>query len=92
MSETKSLSGSMKAALIIMNGQDRIRTAYGLKSAAGLADLIDRETAAPRLLDACIKARAQLGDLVREGKATEADEQAYNELREVIALAAGPEA
>jgi len=92
MSETKFISGSMMAALIIMNGQKRIETAYGPKTAAGLADLIDRQTAAPRLLDACIKARAQLGDLVREEKATEADEQAYNELREIIAVAAGPEA
>lgn len=31
----------------------RFATAYGLKTVEGIADLIDRETAAPKLLAAC---------------------------------------
>jgi hypothetical protein len=45
--------GAMKAAEIIMGDKHRIRTDYGEKTIYGLADLIDRETAAPELLEAC---------------------------------------
>ena len=47
--------------------------------------------AAPDLLEACIKAQACLGDLVREGKAADEDIEAYNEIKAAIAKAEGKE-
>ena len=42
--------GAIHAAKIIMAGKPRIETAYGPKGVIGIADLIDRETAAPDML------------------------------------------
>ena len=36
--------GCLKVAEIILNGRERIRTAYGTKTKLGIADLIYRET------------------------------------------------
>ena len=54
--KTQHTPGAMKAATVIMNGKNRIKTNYGEKSLEGIADLIDRETAAPELLEACEQA------------------------------------
>jgi len=45
--------GALAAARVIMNGRDRIKTEYGEKTVYGIADLIERQTAAPELLEAC---------------------------------------
>ena len=47
--------GALRAAHIIMNGKEKILTEYGTKRAEGIADLIEHETAAPELLEACKK-------------------------------------
>jgi hypothetical protein len=44
--------GALKAAEVIMNGKKLISTDYGKKSLEGIADLIDRETAAPEMYEA----------------------------------------
>ena len=61
--------GAMKAAEIIIGDKHRIRTDYGEKTIYGLADLIDRETTAPELLEAlkglfehCAMVHNQWGD------------------------------
>ena len=43
--------GALAAARVIMNGRDRIKTEYGEKTVYGIADLIDRKTSAPELLE-----------------------------------------
>ena len=45
--------GCQKAAEIIMNGKERIKTGYGEKTQMGIADLIYRETEIYGLLAAC---------------------------------------
>ena len=52
MNHTKHTAGALKAAKIIMNGKARIKTEYGEKSIEGIADLIERETAAPEMYEA----------------------------------------
>jgi hypothetical protein len=44
--------GAYRAAWIILGGAASINTGYGVKFVDGLADIINRETAAPELLDA----------------------------------------
>ena len=44
--------GAIRAAQVILNGEETIPTVYGRKSVEGIADLIDRETAARALLAA----------------------------------------
>lgn len=41
---------AMRAAEIIVYGKHHIGTMFGMKTTEGIADLIDRETAAPELL------------------------------------------
>lgn len=43
---------AMDAAGVLLDGKARIKTAYGSKTACGVASLIDNETHAPELLDA----------------------------------------
>ena len=50
--DAKHTPGAIRAAAIIMGDDASIWTVYGRKTLAGLADLIDRETAAPDLLAA----------------------------------------
>lgn len=45
-------SGALRAAKIIMNDKHKIRTDYGEKTVYGIADLIERETGLPELLEA----------------------------------------
>jgi len=45
--------GAIRVTRILLAGRERISTEYGVKTAEGLADLIDRETSAPALLAAC---------------------------------------
>jgi len=52
MPNTQHTPGAVEAARIIMNGAYYMGTLYGRKTAEGLADLIDRKTAAPDLLKA----------------------------------------
>lgn len=47
----KHTPGAVNAARIIINGKELLSTRYGRKTAEGLADMIDRETHAPELLD-----------------------------------------
>jgi len=56
---TRPTPGAMKAAEIILDGNEHIPTLYGGKTQQGIADLIDRETQAPALLNLC---RAVLED------------------------------
>jgi hypothetical protein len=44
--------GAIRAAEIIMDQRQTLSTLYGVKSAEGIADLIDRETHAPDLAEA----------------------------------------
>lgn len=53
MKEQEHTAGARAAADIIMCGKEKIHTEYGFKTAEGIADLIDRKTAAPDLLAAC---------------------------------------
>ena len=45
--------GCQKAAEIIMNGKERMKTGYGEKTQMGIADLIYRKTGIDGLLEAC---------------------------------------
>jgi hypothetical protein len=45
--------GAIRAAAAIMDGRGTMQTSYGLKTEAGLADLIEQETGASDLLEAC---------------------------------------
>ena len=60
----KHTPGAIKAAEIITGGKygekQRYHTQYGDKTVIGIADLIDRETAAPDLLEACQLALDQI--------------------------------
>lgn len=49
---SKHTPGAMRAAKIIMNGREFINTEYGKKRLEGIADLVDRETAAPAMYEA----------------------------------------
>lgn len=55
--------GAIEAARIIIRGKKRIHTEYGFKTVRGLADLIDKQTAAPELLEA-IKALTEVSHLI----------------------------
>ncbi len=46
-------NGCQKAAKVIMNGKQEIKTEYGEKTQMGIADLIYRETEIDGLLEAC---------------------------------------
>jgi hypothetical protein len=71
------LTGALRAAEIILNGKREISTEYGKKTALGIADLIDNETGARNLLEAC-KAM-----LAREAELTTGD--CYTEYRAIEA-------
>ena len=49
---TKHTRGATEAAWVIMAGKAKIETEFGSKTLEGIADLIDRKTAAPELLEA----------------------------------------
>ena len=49
---TKHTPGALRAATVIMNMAHTIETDYGQKTEEGIADLIDRETHAPEMLEA----------------------------------------
>jgi len=50
---TAHTKGALRAAEAIMNDKHKIRTDYGEKTVYGIADLIERETGLPELLEAC---------------------------------------
>lgn len=58
--------GAIKAAAIILDGKKLIQTSYGEKNAEGIADLIDRATAAPELLQACEEAYRFIKDTTEQ--------------------------
>lgn len=49
----KHTPGSMRAARILIFGREILDTLHGAKRVADIAELIDDETAAPELLEAC---------------------------------------
>ena len=57
---TKHTPGATEAARVIMAGKAKVETEYGKKTLEGIADLIDRKTAAPKLLEAAKQAREHL--------------------------------
>ena len=50
--DPKHTRGATEAAWVIMAGKAKIETEFGKKTLEGIADLIDRKTAAPDLLKA----------------------------------------
>lgn len=48
---SKHTRGAIAAARILMNGEELIMTAFGRKSAEGVADLIDIQTQASEMLE-----------------------------------------
>ena len=50
----KHTRGATEAAWVIMAGKAKIETEFGKKTLEGIADLIDRKTAAPELLRAAL--------------------------------------
>lgn len=50
----------LDAALIIMNGEERIKTSWGTKTKLGIADLVYREAGVGDLLEACESAMHEL--------------------------------
>ena len=67
----KPTKGAQKAAEIIMGEDVYIFTTYGRKTAEGLADLIDRQTAAPDMLAALERCHKALFDHVFSDEPTE---------------------
>ena len=57
---TKHTRGATEAAWVIMAGKAKIETEFGKKTLEGIADLIDRKTAAPELLEALKHAHTSL--------------------------------
>ncbi len=53
MDKSNYTAGAIRAATIIMNGKTEIKTEWGTKRLEGITDLIDRETGAGALLEAC---------------------------------------
>ena len=51
---------ALRAAKIIMNEKGKINTDYGQKTLEGIADLIERETELPELLEVLKRARIAL--------------------------------
>jgi len=81
--------GALEAAEIIMNGKRRIWTEYGEKSLEGIADLIERKTAAPELLEACKCLLADLEGAIElfDGNVDDCWHQSVNEAKQAIAKA-----
>jgi len=83
----KHTQGALIAAEIILNGKPTIWTGYGKKTLEGLAELIDRMTAAPELLQGCNAALAYLADPA--SKFSENRQEAAKIIRAAIAKVEG---
>lgn len=83
--------GAVKVAKIIMNGRKLVETPYGEKNADGIADLIDRETGAPELLEASQEMVEDYLHLAQDmdGKVDAARRKRYNAMKAAIAKAGG---
>lgn len=86
--------GAIKAAEAITGGTygdtTRYKTSYGMKTVMGVADIIDRETAAPELLGAlklCLKRFDDLYTGYPKSTASIASEAAMSAARDAIAKA-----
>ena len=83
-------AGATRAATIIMGDDEYIFTTYGRKSLEGLAALIDTQTAAPDLLQACRIALKNLNQLIDSKRLwTCSDQLTYELVEAAIAKAEG---
>lgn len=96
---TQHTPGAIRAAEVITQHKYgspmKFGTEYGLKTTQGIADLIDRETAAPELLEALKTCELQLREYVQwhhefEGGCSVEIEQAWIDAKSAIAKATKP--